>query len=160
MKISVHFVYPDFYSGTLEAGVSLLWKAFLFPSPPSKEDVRVVRAICRAVSERAAVYMAVSLFTLWRLQRDSMISDPRTSDAFRNRPSPVAVAYCGAVIEKHPTVRKRCQQVLDDLVASEPGNNRKFRLVLEEAGDSGLLGAAVASVMNEVDDAKVMRSKL
>ena len=89
-----------------------------------------------------------------------MISDPRTSDTFRSRPNSVAIAYCGAVVEKHPTVRKRCQQVLDDLIAYEPGNDGKYRLVLEEAGDSGLLGAAVASVMNEVDDAKIMRSKL
>ena len=89
-----------------------------------------------------------------------MLSDPNTAEEFRKRPSPVAIAYCGAVIEKHPTIRKRCQQVLDELVANEPGDHGKVRLVLEEAGDSGLLGAAVASVMNEVDEAKIMRSKL
>lgn len=89
-----------------------------------------------------------------------MRADPQTAEAFRTRPSPVAIAYCGAVMEKHPTIRKRCQQVLDELVASESGERGNVRLVLEEAGDSGLLGAAVASVMNEVDAAKIMRSKL
>ena len=89
-----------------------------------------------------------------------MLEDERTAPDFRNRSSPVAVAYCGTVMEKHPTIRKRCQQILDHLVATEPGDHKKARLVLEEAGDSGLLGAAVASVMNEVDEAKIMRSKL
>ena len=106
------------------------------------------------------MYIAVAVFTIWRLQRDAMLSDPQTAEMFRKRPSPVAVAYCGAVMEKHPTIRKRCQQVLDELVTSETGDHRKVRLVLEEAGDSGLLGAAVASVMNEVDDDQIMRSKL
>ena len=100
------------------------------------------------------------IFTLWRLQRDAMLSDHLTANSFKSGPSPVAVAYCGAVAERHPTILKRCQQVLDHLVAQEPGDHDRVRLVLEEAGDSGLLGAAVASVMNEVDDAKIMRSKL
>ena len=89
-----------------------------------------------------------------------MLADPRVSGAFTERPSRVAVAYCGAVMEKHPTIRTRCQEVLDILVDQEPGDHINVRLVLEEAGDSGLLGAAVASVMNEIDDTKFMRSKL
>ena len=60
-----------------------------------------------------------------------------------------AVAYCGAVLEKHHVFREHCQDVLDLLFKAEsrPGRKRR-RLVLEEAADSGLMGAAVGAVMN------------
>ena len=80
---------------------------------------------------------------------------------FCKQSGPVAIAYCGTVIEKHPSLRERSQQVLDLLVEYEADRGQvRARLVLEEAGDSGLLGAGVASVMNAVDDEHIMRSRL
>ena len=71
------------------------------------------------------------------------------------------MAYCGAVAEKHPTVRKRCQEILDLLVRTDKENAVQRQLVLEEAADSGILGAAVGAIMNEIEDKRIRhRAKL
>ena len=139
----------------MDEGIQLIWKAFYCQHAPSREDVKIIQSICCAVSERAAVYIGVTLFTIWRLQRDKFYKQSGTV---------VAIAYCGTVVEKHPTLRRRSQQILDLLVEYEARQHKttpSTKLVLEEAGgDSGLLGAGVASVMNAVDDEHIMRSRL
>ncbi|MCJ1242742.1 hypothetical protein MMC14_010751 [Varicellaria rhodocarpa] len=138
-----------------QQAAALLAFLFKFNKPPTDKDISSIRTICEAISNRAALYLAIAVFTLWRLQRDTSLSDPRIPDATIPQESePVTVAYCGAVLEKHPTVRHQCQRMLDLLVeAEEPGESRRRkRLVLEAAGDSGLLGAAVGAIMNEDDE--------
>ena len=98
------------------------------------------------MSERAATYIAVTLFTLWRLQRDSFRQHMSYSEHAGQDAPPISIAYCGAVIDQHPTVRWRCQQVLDVLVEAEHSQTAKRRLVLEAALDSGLLGVAVGAL--------------
>ena len=63
-------------------------------------------------------------------------------------------------MEKHPTIRPRCQEILDILVEAESEAPMKRRLVLEEAGDSGIMGAAVGALMNEIADSRIGESKL
>lgn len=169
---------------------------------PTPRIHAAARAICRAVSARAAAVYAVTVFTLWRLQRDAFLaasssSSPSSSVPPTPPPSPrlaatrhhqeeeevvhnvengdVTVAFCGAVFEKHPTAREQCQGLLDRLVEMEvkrhdilgdAENGRgvapmRRRLVLEWAGDSGLLGAAVASIVNRLEEEHVVdRAKL
>ena len=133
---------------------------FKFDRPPADRDILSIRCICEAISKRAAVYLAIAVFTLWRLQRDSLLSDPRVSRTIPEESEPVAVAYCGAVFEKHPTVKHQCQETLDLLVDAEPGDMLRKRLVLEAAGDSGLLGAAVGAIMNETAGVRARAAKL
>ena len=139
-------------TSSIEEATSLLTSAFSFTQPPEPTDIQAVRSLARAIASRAGVYIAITIFTLWRLQRDSLSANPSTRDAFSRSTGPVAVAYCGAVVEKHPSVRRQCQDALDILVQTEPGLKIRRRLVLEEAADSGVLGAAVGAVMNDIED--------
>lgn len=130
-------------------GPEALTKAFDFPNAPTAEDIAMVRLICDAISTRSASLIATMLFSLHRLQRDNEVALPGSdSDA------PIAIAFCGAVAEKHATALKKAQRVLDALVTKEAETSgRKNRLlVLEAAGDSGLLGAAVGAVMQEMKE--------
>ena len=122
--------------------------------------MQMIGAVCRAVSERAALYIAITVYTLWRLHRDALLADSATSAEFHKETGAVAVAYCGAVIEKHPTVRERSQEILDLLVKSESEKVHSRRLVFEEASDSGLLGAAVGAVMNMANESRTSQAKL
>jgi hexokinase len=109
-------------------------------------DIVIISGICRAISHRAAAYLAIMVFSLWRLQRDTF-TDRSVEMGVHGA---MRVAYCGAVLEKHPSIRMLCQKYLDELVDAEPFETGKLRdrLVLEHADDSGLLGAAVGSVVN------------
>ena len=67
-------------------------------------DVKMLREVARAVMDRAAVLTAVSVWTLWRMQRERL-----------EEKGEAGVAYTGSVLEKHEGVRKRCQEVYTDL---------------------------------------------
>jgi len=139
-------------STAAQAGAVLSQK-FGFTVEPSAEEIYAIQRLCLAVSERAALIIAVSVFSLWRTQRDANLDDGGVKDPVLESKAPIVVSYCGAVSEKHCSVRERCQQVLDVLTESEPlrESDTRRRLVLEHADDSGLLGAAVAAVMNKPD---------
>lgn len=92
------------------------------------------------------------MFTLWRLQRDSF-SVVDTDSVVSEQSAAVTIAFCGSVPEKHWSCLEKTQEVLDLLAEKEPlaHDQRRRKLVLEFADDSGLLGAAVAAVMNKPD---------
>ena len=135
-------------------------QAFKFNQEPSKHQMEMIRSICRAVSNRAASYIAITIYTLWQLQRGAILADFTASAELPKEDGPVAVAYCGAVMEKHPTIRQKSQAILDILVGREARDVHSRRLVLEEASDSGLLGAAVGAVMNTMNEGKTSKAKL
>ena len=126
---------------------------FGFTVEPSAEEIYAIQRLCLAVSERAALVIAMTVFSLYRVQRDANLGDDGVKDPVLESKAPIIVSYCGAVSEKHCTTRARCQQILDILTEAEPlgGSETRRRLVLEHADDSGLLGAAVAAVMNKPD---------
>ena len=110
-------------------------------------------AVCRAVARRAAAYLAAMLHALYCVldaedededEGDDSIGPGADANANANTGA-IEVACCGAVLEKHPTVRAQCQGFLDALAG--PG-----RIVLAIAEDSGLMGAAVGAVIAEDDD--------
>lgn len=126
---------------------------FGFETEPSAEEIYAVQRLCLAVSERAALIIAIVVFSLYRVQRDATQADSEVKDPVLESKAPVTVSYCGAVSEKHCSAKQRCQQILDVLTEAEPlgGAETRRKLVLEHADDSGLLGAAVAAVMNKPD---------
>lgn len=84
-----------------------------------------------------------------------MFADEKISQAVSKSSGSIAIAYCGGVIEKHPTLQRRCQEILDLLIDQEARHSKispDLRLILERAGDSSLLGVAVASMMNFMDE--------
>ena len=133
-----------------EEGGSRIKEAFGIQEAPKSHEMNIVRAICRSVSVRAAMIMAVTIFTLWRLQRASFREENFNLEHATPSDQPLAVANCGAVAEKHPTIRKKCQEVLDLLAEAEPGSSFKRRLVLEPALEAGLFGAAVGAIQSQV----------
>jgi hexokinase len=92
-----------------------------------------VSGICRVVARRAAALIAVMLYTFHRLQCEELEGEKLEL---------ASVACCGAVIEKHPTLRSQCQEFLDALEGPK-------RIMLDIAHDSGLVGAAVAVLASE-----------
>ena len=135
-------------------------KLYNFTTPPSERDMTFFRAICRSVSERGALLLAIAIFTLWRLEQGFVSSVSLTAKSSSKAAKPVAVAFCGAVLEKHPSIRRRCQAVLDILVESGSSRGAKEQLVLEHADDSGLLGAAVGAVMHGLDPLSTLTARL
>jgi len=78
------------------------------------------------VARRAAAYLAVMLYSLYQV--------------LQNTEEVAVVACCGGVVEKHPSIRRQCQEFLDELAG-------RGRAVLDIAEDSGLMGAAVGVVI-------------
>lgn len=124
-----------------------------FPCTLTKADSASIKAICTAISSRSASLIGTMLFTLHRMQR---ALDEEDKAAPPDPAVPIAIAFCGAVPEKHTTALRKAQAVLDLLVelhhaaAHMDGVGApvvKRRLVLEPADDSGLLGAAVGAAM-------------
>ena len=64
----------------------------------------------------------------------------------------VVVAFCGSVMEKYFLFRERCQTILDELVGCLPVSGacefgQQRRVVLEENGDGGILGAGILAAV-------------
>ena len=135
---------------SLEAANTHIKETLAMDAVPTATDVEAIRALCQRLSERAAVYMAIALFSLWRLQRASFEAAGLRSEHATGDDRPVAVAYCGAVADKHSTIRQRCQDTLDLLVETDMVRLPKRRLVLEAAQDAALLGAAVGAIQNSL----------
>ena len=145
---------------SLAEGANLLQQSYQFKQTPTEHDISTIKEICLAVSERAATYLAITLFTLWRLQRNFLVPGQTDIEPSAEPATPVVIAYCGAVLEKHPTIRSRCQEVLNLLTEAEVGQVIRRRLVLEPADDSGLLGAIVGALMNGGNESLVPTAKL
>ena len=116
--------------------------------PPTEYEIELIRTLSQYIAERAAVIMAVTVYTLWRLQYNFSQQTVDTAAHAVQSDQPIAVAYCGAVADRHPGVRQKCQEVLDLLVQLESGKLPRQRLVLEAAPAAGILGAAVGAIQN------------
>jgi hexokinase len=99
-----------------------------------------------------------------------VVEEPSAMDLDDPDDDEVVVAFCGSVMEKYHNFRARCQAILDELVAthSRPSSSssdegivsgkvsvdtgsiiEQRRVVLEENGDGGILGAGIlAAVMD------------
>jgi len=108
------------------------------------DDIRFVQHICSLVSNRAAALVAGALIALSRIASPP---SPKTNGHMTNGHSEqVCVSFCGSVIEKYPTFRKRVQEILDEAY-DHPASHLEKRICLEPTGESGLLGAAMGAAM-------------
>lgn len=104
----------------------------------TEHDRNVITSVCRGVARRAAAVLAVTLYTLLRLEWESWDKSEEVT----------SVAYTGSILEKHPSIREHCLKFLKELV----GKDKKVDL--EEAVDASLLGAAVGAMMNKEEALK------
>jgi hexokinase len=134
-------------SAQLSRSGAKLEKLWCMTSPPSLPDLLFLRAVAESISNRAAVYLAISLHALWTLQKETYVKSttpfgtPKTS-----------IACTGSVIEKYPNFRARCEGHIEEIIAI---GDRSFTsaptevVVLEVIDDAAILGAAVAVAISD-----------
>ncbi|KAF1814856.1 actin-like ATPase domain-containing protein [Eremomyces bilateralis CBS 781.70] len=102
---------------------------------PALQDLRFVRQISKLVSRRAAAYLACGIHALWSLRN--------SSEGFEaGQVGRVSIGCNGAVIERYPQFKPSCQSYLDEMTRMSGG--QEHSVVLEDAGESSIYGAAVA----------------
>jgi hypothetical protein len=81
-----------------------------------------------------------------------LVEDPSDISDVDEDDDTVVVAFCGSVMEKYYLFRERCQGILDELVGCQSGSaacgfGQQRRVVLEENGDGGILGAGILAAV-------------
>lgn len=128
-------------SPLLQTSSAVLQKHHGFPIPPTSTDLLFVQRVCKAVSTRAAAYLASAIHGLWCLRNESEgplpPSTPQSSSPKEDLESPrsrsrssttqevepsslqVTIACDGSVINKYPDFRTRCQDYLNQLTQDD-----------------------------------------
>ena len=122
-------------SSTLANACSAFLQAHPLRTPPTQQELRFIRDIARAVSTRAAAYLAVSLHALWAVRTASEGMEPGEA-------SHVTIACTGSMVEKYPGFRAKTQRYLDELSVLSGG--AEGAVTLEIASEGSIFGAAVA----------------
>ena len=118
---------------------TLFQERFPSSSPPSPIDMQFVCQVIRSVSYRSLSYFTAAIHALSSVLQDT------DDKSLGNELDHVSIGCDGSVINKYPGYMSRSQDLLDQLIALEQSRHR--RVVLENAGESAVLGAAVAAGM-------------
>ncbi|OCK82411.1 actin-like ATPase domain-containing protein [Lepidopterella palustris CBS 459.81] len=143
----------------------------LFPAPSSQsgifwteERTNLLRAIARAVQVRSSALIAAAIVGLLDCVKDIQlnISKLAGSDLVGNAKQngnrdlhaehdmeELVVAYAGGTISQYPNWLETCQNWIDVLVRKGSVPNQSKRVVLREALDGGIIGAAVLAGMTD-----------
>jgi hexokinase len=128
-------------------------ESFGLPFKPSAEDTELVREICRAVTTRAAAYVAVAAYSMRSLQ---VLSRDTNKDVDVSK-----VSCLGSVIEKYPGFMTKCQEYLDQLQRVPGVSERRFGLPqLQACTHSSLSGVAVAALLRKPPRGATTSTKL
>lgn len=125
-----------------------------FITPPSTNDMLFLRRICTDVGARSAAYISTAIHSLWSLRNETAT----TSEAALDH---VSIACDGSVINKYPGFKDRCQTFLRGIIEVEGTVSEKVgaeRILLVEAQESALLGAAVAAACVEAGEEVVVEA--
>ena len=127
-------------SPLLQTSSAVLQKHHEFPIPPTSTDLLFLQRVCKAVSTRAAAYLASAIHGLWCLRNETecplLPGTPQSSaqkDGLESPRSPssatqgvgsssrlqVTIACDGSVINKYPDFRSRCQEYLNQLTQDD-----------------------------------------
>ena len=121
---------------------AMVEKAFGLPHSPSKHELVFLRLVAQSISRRAAAYLAVSIYALWALQKDTDMGPltpggtPKTS-----------IACNGSVILKYPGFRERCESYIARLMAeslSAGDEYQREKIALVPTYEAAIFGAAIA----------------
>jgi hexokinase len=133
-------VEEDYSSNFVKSG-AYLHKALDLHMAPSLADMRFLRVVVESISTRAAAYMAIAIHALWAVER-------RASRAVA--PSKTTIACNGAVIERYPRFKSRCQDFIAEIVECDTeAALQRSEVLLQMAGEATILGAAVAVAAGE-----------
>ncbi|KAK8212086.1 hypothetical protein HDK77DRAFT_67752 [Phyllosticta capitalensis] len=138
----------------------------LFPAPPgsafvwSKERIDALRAIASAVLIRSTALIAAMIVGLLARVGELHIDTSQDTNAASSDPAAetasatpaesqeeLVVACTGGLILQYPGYLETCQRWIDRLVARGSPLNCSKRVVLGEARDGGVIGAAVLAAM-------------
>lgn len=137
----------------------------MFPSPSEKsnfewsmEKVEMLRGVARAVQVRSSALIAAATVGLLACVGEIDLEDPEAKGPGFSRHGnddpaegidvsgaveELVVGYTGGTISRYPGFLETCQNWIDNLVSKGSPRNAKKRVVLREATDGGIIGAAV-----------------
>ncbi|KAF2813051.1 actin-like ATPase domain-containing protein [Mytilinidion resinicola] len=110
----------------------------------------VVRRVAQAVQQRSSALVAAAIVGLLGCVQDVQLHDARETDGVESNPSEeIIVAYTGGLASGYRSWLPDCQNWVDVLVRKGSATNASKRVVLKEAVDGGVIGAAVLAGMTE-----------
>lgn len=160
-------------SPLLQTSSALLQEQHVFSTPPTATDLIFLQRVCRAVSTRAAAYLAAAIHSLWCLRNESECTPPLPStpssstkeeaalDSLRSSSNAtqdaaarlqVTIACDGSVINKYPDFRDRCQEYLnqltqeDDLSSSSLSSSHSVDLAAKKTVTASVSVRAVPTI--------------
>ncbi|KIW08057.1 hypothetical protein, variant [Verruconis gallopava] len=136
VETSTTAAFEDDETPELSKAAAVLEKNHPMKVMPMLAELRFVQEVVRAISHRAAAYLATGIHSLWSLRLFAEGLTP--ADAGH-----VTIGCNGSIIERYPRFRSVAQAYLDDLIKSSGGT--PGTVVLEVAYESAIFGAAVAA---------------
>ncbi|OCL06627.1 actin-like ATPase domain-containing protein [Glonium stellatum] len=143
----------------------------LFPTPPTcngvfwtPEKINLLRAIARAVQVRSSALIAAAIVGLLTCVGDIELDPPQETESAETESveehenghinaevdiEELVVAYTGGTISQYPEWLDTCQNWIDTLTSKGSIKNKTKRVVLREALDGGIIGAAVLAGMTD-----------
>jgi hexokinase len=116
------------------------------------ETCQSIRSIAEAVQKRSSALVAAAVVGLLGCVQDIQLHDSPEADGVdghANLPEEVIVAFTGGLIAQYPGWLHDCQSWVDLLVRNGSSRNASKKVVLKEAVDGGVIGAAVLAGMTD-----------
>jgi hexokinase len=120
------------------------------PAYWTNERVALLKRVAEAVQRRSSALIAAACVGLLHCVGDICIDDVVGGrEALSNGANveELVIAYAGGTISQYPQWLETCQAWIDKLVTAGLGANAAKRVVLREALDGGIIGAAVLASM-------------
>lgn len=110
--------------------------------------VRELHDLARAVQQRSSALIAAASIGLLDCVGDINLNKDNNDQTANGQPEveELVIAYTGSTIAQYPHWLDDCQRWIDELVAASATSSDK-RVVLKEALDGGIIGAAVLAGM-------------
>ncbi|ODQ65637.1 actin-like ATPase domain-containing protein [Nadsonia fulvescens var. elongata DSM 6958] len=125
---------------TYESSLALFKTYYAHPTL-NIDDYKIFLKVFTSLATRAAALTAGSLVAI------ATIFQTNTKDP----PNPIYIAYDGSMVVKYPSFVEQCQNYLDHLCANLP-ESRHIKLILQQAVEGTVIGAAVACILFQDED--------
>lgn len=118
----------------------------------TKERMDLLRAVAEAVQVRSAALVAAMIVGLLARVGEVQLDDEGETQGHDRAPASaekeeLIVAHTGGVILQYPGYLEICEKWIDTLISKGSPRNASKRVVLGEAKDGGVIGAAVLAGM-------------
>ena len=114
----------------------------------SHNSKAMIQPICKAVMDRSAALVAAYTVGLLAFTGDILLEDTSedTTDTISEHVTEseeLVIAYTGSLISSNVEYRQQCEYWINELMRRSSPENRRKQIVLKEAPDGGVIGAAV-----------------